>query len=377
MAENFQAILDGLQLLRSKALLERNKQQKEKLLQSQPKLSSLSSSSSSHNLLSGAANKRPHGSTAHGAVDSSSAKVQRRGSVLSSSGTAVGIDRQKAWLLSKVDLATIESILKRKPDGTFAAVLGGNEQLPAHGIAEVVTLLRRRHPYWPCPLDTFVTPHEVAQSKAKAEEEDAAAADAAEEMAPPPTQEGVYQVEFILDDRPREEEADEGMEYLVGEHDIAHGLIKKYTRIKNAEEEEDLELMAEDDDDAEEDENDACAVCYGMEGDDDNQLVFCDCCDAAYHQECHRPKITEAMIDEPKWYCQKIYCQRKGKEEAEVVKFRAAQKEKSEEEKVLLEEKREKRRLRLEAMARRSHKAGGAKKNRLKGLKAKFNARRR
>ena len=97
----------------------------------------------------------------------------------------------------------------------------------------------------------------------------------------------------------------------------------------------------------------------------------------AYHQECHRPKITEAMIDEPKWYCQKTYCQRKGKEEAEVVKFRAAQKEKSEEEKVLLEEKREKRRLRLEAMARRSHKAGGAKKNRLKGLKAKFNARRR
>lgn len=56
-------------------MLERNKQQKEKLLQSQPKLSSLSSSSSSHNLLSGAANKRPHGSTAHGAVDSSSAKV--------------------------------------------------------------------------------------------------------------------------------------------------------------------------------------------------------------------------------------------------------------------------------------------------------------
>lgn len=49
-----------------------------------------------------------------------SSKVQRRGSVLSSSGTAVGIDRQKAWLLSKVDLATIESILKRKPDGTFA-----------------------------------------------------------------------------------------------------------------------------------------------------------------------------------------------------------------------------------------------------------------
>ena len=80
------------------------------------------------------------------------------------------------------------------------------------------------------------------------------------------------------------------------------------------------------------------------------------------------------MIDEPKWYCQKAFCQRKGKEETEAAKFRAAQKEKSAEEKALLAEKREKRRLRLEAMAKRSHKSVGGKKNRLQGLKRAFKA---
>ena len=66
---------------------------------------------------------------------------------------------------------------------------------------KVVTLLRRRHPYWPCPLDTFITPHEVAKAKSKMEEEEAVAAEAAEEMVAPAAQDGVYQVEAIIDDR--------------------------------------------------------------------------------------------------------------------------------------------------------------------------------
>lgn len=34
-------------------------------------------------------------------------------------GTAVGIDRQKAWLLPKTDLNMLESILEKKADGLF------------------------------------------------------------------------------------------------------------------------------------------------------------------------------------------------------------------------------------------------------------------
>ena len=80
------------------------------------------------------------------------------------------------------------------------------------------------------------------------------------------------------------------------------------------------------------------------------------------------------MIDEPKWYCQKVFCQRKGKEEKDLEQFRAAQKEKSAEEKALQAEKREKRRLRLEAMAQRSSKGGANRKNRLQGMKRAFKA---
>ena len=77
-------------------------------------------------------------------------------------------------------------------------------------------------------------------------------------------------------------------------------MIKKYHKAKDVEEDEDLDTMAEDDEDADEDENDACAVCYGLEGEEDNQLVFCDCCDAAYHQECHRPRITDVSAFQKK-----------------------------------------------------------------------------
>lgn len=71
------------------------------------------------------------------------------------------------------------------------AVLGGNKQLPAHGIAEVVTLLRRRHTFWPCPLDTFITAHEVATAKRELKEDEATDEEIAEDTQPPPSQDGM------------------------------------------------------------------------------------------------------------------------------------------------------------------------------------------
>ncbi|KAK6337752.1 hypothetical protein TWF696_001233 [Orbilia brochopaga] len=48
-----------------------------------------------------------------------------------------------------------------------------------------------------------------------------------------------------------------------------------------------------------------CSSCLRADEDEDNQIVFCDGCEAAYHQYCHRPWIDDSYIHiaERKWFC--------------------------------------------------------------------------
>ena len=51
----------------------------------------------------------------------------------------------------------------------------------------------------------------------------------------------------------------------------------------------------------------SCIVCKNSNTSKSNQLVECQECHSLYHQNCHRPPITEHNINDPRvvWYCVK------------------------------------------------------------------------
>merc|ERR1712106_790198 len=50
-----------------------------------------------------------------------------------------------------------------------------------------------------------------------------------------------------------------------------------------------------------------CNVCKSFEVSSRNQLVECQECHALYHQECHKPSVTDQDVNDPRlvWYCAK------------------------------------------------------------------------
>ena len=62
-----------------------------------------------------------------------------------------------------------------------------------------------------------------------------------------------------------------------------------------------------------------CASCLSDHSDPGDELVLCDMCDAAHHQTCHRPRIPDAVLDDPdsKWYC--VTCTSQGAQVAPVL----------------------------------------------------------
>merc|ERR1712071_260480 len=48
-----------------------------------------------------------------------------------------------------------------------------------------------------------------------------------------------------------------------------------------------------------------CVICTGLDVSPGNQLVECQECHGLYHQECHRPAITDSEVNDPRqvWYC--------------------------------------------------------------------------
>ncbi|PVD37834.1 hypothetical protein C0Q70_00436 [Pomacea canaliculata] len=51
----------------------------------------------------------------------------------------------------------------------------------------------------------------------------------------------------------------------------------------------------------------SCEVCRQFDVSSGNQLVECQECHALYHQECHKPPVTEQDVNDPRfvWYCNK------------------------------------------------------------------------
>ena len=51
----------------------------------------------------------------------------------------------------------------------------------------------------------------------------------------------------------------------------------------------------------------ACSVCKQIDFQSGNQLVECQDCHNLYHQECHKPPVTEQNVSDPRfvWYCAK------------------------------------------------------------------------
>ncbi|XP_013384675.1 integrator complex subunit 12 [Lingula anatina] len=51
----------------------------------------------------------------------------------------------------------------------------------------------------------------------------------------------------------------------------------------------------------------ACIVCGNFDVSSLNQLLECQECHSLYHQECHRPAVTEQEVNDPRfvWYCSK------------------------------------------------------------------------
>lgn len=48
-----------------------------------------------------------------------------------------------------------------------------------------------------------------------------------------------------------------------------------------------------------------CIVCKQLEATSRNQLIECQECHSLYHQECHRPPVTDNEVNDPRhvWYC--------------------------------------------------------------------------
>jgi len=48
-----------------------------------------------------------------------------------------------------------------------------------------------------------------------------------------------------------------------------------------------------------------CKRCTRLAWNDNNQMVFCDGCEAAWHQRCHEPEIDSSVVADAgaKWYC--------------------------------------------------------------------------
>ena len=47
-----------------------------------------------------------------------------------------------------------------------------------------------------------------------------------------------------------------------------------------------------------------CSECQGGVSEPPDEIVLCDCCNTGYHQSCHRPPITDAVLsDDGDWYC--------------------------------------------------------------------------
>ena len=56
---------------------------------------------------------------------------------------------------------------------------------------------------------------------------------------------------------------------------------------------------ASDEEEEEDDDDVACVICGGLDSEEPNEILFCDNCDAAYHQVCYEiPEVPEGV-----WYC--------------------------------------------------------------------------
>lgn len=53
--------------------------------------------------------------------------------------------------------------------------------------------------------------------------------------------------------------------------------------------------------------NITCSICHAAKETNGNVIVLCDGCVRAYHQQCHRPHVNPATINDShaKWYCKR------------------------------------------------------------------------
>jgi origin recognition complex subunit 4 len=58
-------------------------------------------------------------------------------------------------------------------------------------------------------------------------------------------------------------------------------------------------IQMQESDESDSSEDVACAICSGVESEEPNEIIFCDKCDLAVHQECYRVPV----IPEGEWQC--------------------------------------------------------------------------